>query len=49
MNSWNDAPITAKMPWEGHTEDIPLYLEYFQGSMFDAIGSDLRLRNQLRR
>ena len=29
--------ITAKMPWEGHTEDIPLHLEYFEGSMFDAV------------
>ena len=29
--------ITAKMPWEGHTEDIPLHLDYFQGSMFDAV------------
>ncbi|MCR5005281.1 MAG: AMP-binding protein, partial [Clostridiales bacterium] len=37
MNTWNDAPITAKMPWKGHTEDIPLYLDYFQGSMFEAV------------
>ena len=37
MFQWNDAPITAKMPWEVHTEDIPLYLDYFQGSMFDAV------------
>ena len=29
--------ITAKMPWEGHTEDIPLHLEYFEGSMFEAV------------
>ena len=29
--------ITAKMPWEGHTEDIPLHLDYFDGSMFDAV------------
>ena len=29
--------ITAKTPWKGHTEDIPLHLEYFEGSMFDAI------------
>ena len=29
--------ITAKTPWEGHTEDIPLHLEYFSGSMFDAV------------
>ena len=29
--------ITAKMPWAGHTEDIPLHLDYFEGSMFDAV------------
>ena len=29
--------ITAKTPWEGHTEDIPLHLDYFEGSMFDAV------------
>ena len=29
--------ITAKAPWAGHTEDIPLHLDYFDGSMFDAV------------
>ncbi len=29
--------ITAKRPWEGHTEDIPLNIEYFDGSMFEAV------------
>ena len=29
--------ITAKMPWAGHTGDIPLYLEYFEGSMYDNV------------
>ena len=29
--------ITAKTPWAGHTEDIPLHLDYFEGSMFDAV------------
>ena len=29
--------ITAKTPWAGHTEDIPLHLDYFDGSMFDAV------------
>ena len=29
--------ITVKTPWEGHTEDIPLHLDYFEGSMFDAV------------
>ena len=31
--------ITAKTPWEGHTEDIPLHLEYPEGSMFDAVNA----------
>ena len=22
--------ITAKTPWAGHTEDIPLHLDYFE-------------------
>lgn len=29
--------ITAKRPWEGHTEGIPLELEYFEGSMVEAV------------
>ncbi len=29
--------ITAKRPWEGHTEGIPLELEYFDGSMVEAV------------
>lgn len=29
--------ITAKTPWATHTEDIPLYLDYFEGSMFEAV------------
>lgn len=30
-------PITAKTPWATHTEDIPLHLDYFEGSMFEAV------------
>lgn len=29
--------ITAKTPWATHTEDIPLHLDYFEGSMFEAV------------
>ncbi|MCR5794557.1 MAG: AMP-binding protein [Solobacterium sp.] len=29
--------ITARMPWAGHTGDIPLHLDYFEGSMFDKL------------
>ena len=29
--------ITAKKPWEGHTESIPMTLEYFEGSMYDKV------------
>ena len=29
--------ITAKMPWANSVGEVPLYLEYFEGSMFDAV------------
>lgn len=29
--------ITAKTPWENHLGDIPMHLEYFEGSMYDKI------------
>jgi len=29
--------ITAKAPWKDHLGDVPFTLEYFQGSMFDAL------------
>ena len=38
MKFMNDE-ITAKTPWEGHTEGIPLYLDYFDGSMVEAVES----------
>ena len=31
--------ITAKTPWAGHTEDVPLHLDYFEGSMYDAVAA----------
>ena len=32
-------PITAKAPWAGHTGDVPLTLDYFNGSMFEMLES----------
>ena len=29
--------ITAKTPWEGSMGDIPMHLDYFDGSMFEAV------------
>ncbi len=29
--------IMAKTPWKGHTGDVPLHLDYFEGSMFEAV------------
>ena len=29
--------ITAKTPWKGHTGDVPMHLDYFDGSMFEAV------------
>ena len=29
--------ITAKTPWAGLTGDVPLHLDYFDGSMFEAL------------
>ncbi len=32
-----NATVTAKTPWENHLGDVPLHLDYFQGSMFEAV------------
>ncbi|MBP3427240.1 MAG: AMP-binding protein [Clostridia bacterium] len=29
--------ITAKTPWKEHMGDVPMHLEYFQGTMFEAL------------
>ena len=29
--------ITAKTPWEAQMGDVPMHLEYFEGSMFEAL------------
>ena len=29
--------ITAKTPWKGCMGDVPMHLDYFEGSMFDAV------------
>ena len=30
-------PITAKTPWADHLGDLPLHLDYFEGTMFEAV------------
>ncbi len=29
--------ITAKTPWKDHLGDVPMHLDYFQGSMYEAV------------
>ena len=29
--------ITAKTPWQAHMGDVPMHLDYFDGSMFEAV------------
>ena len=29
--------ITAKTPWKDYMGDVPMHLDYFQGSMFEAV------------
>ncbi len=29
--------ITAKTPWKNHMGDVPMHLDYFEGSMFEAV------------
>ena len=29
--------ITAKMPWKDHVGEVPLHMDYFDGSMFEAV------------
>ncbi len=29
--------ITAKTPWKDHLGDLPMHLDYFEGTMFDAV------------
>ncbi|MBQ0035775.1 MAG: AMP-binding protein [Firmicutes bacterium] len=29
--------VEVKMPWAGHTGDVPLFLDYFDGTMYDKI------------
>ena len=42
MKRWNtemetESCITAKTPWAEHVGDVPLHLDYFEGSMFDKV------------
>ena len=29
--------ITAKTPWKDYLGDVPMYLDYFRGTMFEAL------------
>ena len=29
--------VTVKTPWESHLGDVPMHLDYFEGTMFDAV------------
>ena len=29
--------ITAKTPWKDHLGDVPMHLDYFEGSMSEAL------------
>ena len=29
--------ITAKTPWEKNMGDVPMHLDYFQGSLYEAV------------
>ncbi|MBR5561034.1 MAG: AMP-binding protein [Clostridia bacterium] len=31
------SPITVKTPWKDHLGDVPMHLDYFEGSMFEAV------------
>ena len=31
--------ITAKMPWKDYVGDVPLHIDYFDGSMFEAVAN----------
>ena len=34
--------ITAKMPWKDYVGDVPLHIDYFDGSMFEAVANIAR-------
>ena len=31
------APVRVKTPWEGHLGGVPMHLDYFAGTMFEAV------------
>ena len=35
--------IAAKMPWKDYVGDVPLHLDYFDGSMFEAVANIAKL------
>ena len=39
MRLKNMNEITAKTPWQAYMGEVPMHLDYFEGSMFDAVKS----------
>ena len=37
MTETAEKTITAKTPWEPYMGDVPMHLDYFEGSMFDGV------------
>ena len=37
MTELTEPKITAKTPWEPYMGDVPMHLDYFEGSMFDGV------------
>ena len=31
--------VTARAPWKAHLGEVPFHLDYFEGSMFDAVAA----------
>ena len=36
--------ITAKTPWKNYMGDVPMHLDYFEGSMFEAVEAIAQMR-----
>ena len=37
LHPYMEGQNTAKTPWYGHTGDVPVHLDYFEGSIADAV------------
>ena len=36
-NPWNGAPEGVDTPWFGHTDGLPVHIDYYQGTMFEKV------------